>query len=467
MKKRILSLVLILAVLMTALVGCQQASPSQTGEATSSAAGTTAPAGGGERKPITMWFWGASPEQQATMQSVLVDPYNASQTEYKLNVEFRASVDKDISVALAANQGPDIVYGSGPSFVIPLADAGKLENLDRYAEQYGWKDRLLTPMYESGTVNGGLYSLPNSLNTLGIFYNKVVLEENGWTPPTTIAELTKIMDEAMAKGMYASVTGNKGWKPVNENYSSLFLTHFAGPQAMYNSLTGKEKWNNPQMVKAVEELSAWYKKGYFAGEDYVNLNFSESVQLLADKRSPFFIGPTLVFQFASAFFNEANGNVDQLGFIPFPSGDSSVAYPTYTLGTTATLGINANSQNKDAAAAVLDIMMSKEFMQNMTAQWPGYWGVPLKDLDVDLGAMKGLSLEYTKAVQTISKAINDGNFGYFTATFFPPATQQVFIDIDTVWNDTITATEYLDKVDAEFAKEAAKGLVPPIPAPKQ
>ena len=123
-----------------------------------------------------MWFWGAPPEHQETMKAVLIDPYNASQDKYELSVEFRNTVDKDISVALAANEGPDIVYGSGPSFVSPYAAAGKLENMDACSEKNGWKDRILAPIYESGTVNGSLYSLPNSLNTLGIFYNKKVLE---------------------------------------------------------------------------------------------------------------------------------------------------------------------------------------------------------------------------------------------------------------------------------------------------
>ena len=86
------------------------------------------------------------------------DKYNASQDEYQLVVEFRQSVDSDMTTALAANQGPDIVYGSGPAFVMPLVEAGKLENLDEYSKQYGWEDKILQPYYESGTVNGNLYS---------------------------------------------------------------------------------------------------------------------------------------------------------------------------------------------------------------------------------------------------------------------------------------------------------------------
>lgn len=450
---------LLLSVLMLGLLaGCPA-------PAAAPATGSEGASAGGERQTITMWFWGAPPEHQETMKAVLVDPYNASQDQYELVVEFRNTVDKDISVALAANEGPDIVYGSGPSFVAPYAAAGKLENMDACSEQNGWKERILQPIYESGTVGGSLYSLPNSLNTLGIFYNKQVLEENGWEPPTTIEELEAIMDEALAKGMYASVTGNKGWKPVNENYASLFLTHLAGPRTVYQALQGELPWNSPEIVAAVEKSAEWYQKGYLAGEDYVNLNFNDAVQLLADGRSPFFVGPTLVFQFATQFFE--GEDAANLGFIPFPTIGEGLPYPLYTLGTTASLSINANSQHKDAACAIIDRMMTDQFLVDMTARWPGYWGVPVKEITVDTSGLTGLSAEYLNAIATMMDAVNQGHFGYFTATFFPPATQQEFINIDTVWLGTETASDMLARVDQVFAEELANNMVPPIPAPAE
>jgi len=417
-----------------------------------------------EKEVITLWFWGAEPYSQEALNRILAEPYNASQDSYELVIEFRNTVDNDINVALSAGQGPDIVYGSGPAFVMPLAEAGKLAPLDAYSEQYGWKDRLLSPLYDSGTVNGVLYSLPNSVSALGIFYNKKVLSENGWEVPTTIEALEKIMDAAIEKGLYASVTGNKGWKPVNENYASLFLTHFAGPQIVYDCLTGKEKWNNPKVAAAIEKSAEWFKKGYLGGSDYVNLNFSESIQLLADGRSPFFIAPSIGFQWAKSFFTDEKAN--DLGFIPFPSGSEDVNYPTYTLGTACTLSINANSKVKDEAAKILDKMMTPEFMQAMTEAWPGYWGVPLKDFSkVDTSNMEPLSKAFTEAVIAVSDAVNEGNFGYYTNVFFPAATQTQFIDIETVWYDQVSVDEFLNKVDKEFTIEFEKGLVPPIPVP--
>ncbi|REK77730.1 ABC transporter substrate-binding protein [Paenibacillus paeoniae] len=417
------------------------------------------------KEQITLWFWGAPPEHQTTMKQVLVDKFNQSQDQYELVVEFRNSVDKDISVALSAGQGPDIVYGSGPSFVIPFAKANKLEPLDTYAEKYGWKDRIIESVYQSGTVDGKLYSLGNSLNTEGIFYNKKVLKDNNWEVPKTVEDLEKIMDAAMAKGLYASVTGNKGWKPVNENYTSIFLTHFAGKNTVYEALTGKRKWTDPEIVAALEKSAEWYKKGYLAGDDYTNLTFNESIQLLADERAPFFFGPSLVFQFASQSFTD--DIVDNLGFIPFPTVGGSSDAPDYTLGVTATLSINASSKHKDGAAQVLDMMMTNEFMNEMTARWPGYWGVPLKDLKLETDKMSTLSKLYAQSIYDMIDGVNKGNFGYYTGVFFPPAAQQAFLDIDSVWQNQITSQKLMEKAQAEFDKDVEKGLLPPIPMPAQ
>lgn len=418
-----------------------------------------------DREEINLWFWGAEPYAQEAMKKYLVDAYNASQDKYQLVVEFRPSVDSDMTTALAANQGPDIVYGSGPAFVMPLVEAGKLEAMDEYSEEYGWADRILQPYYESGTVDGKLYSLTNGISTMGVFYNKKVLEDNGWEVPTTIEDMEKIMDEAMEKGLYGSVTGNKGWQPVNENYASLFLTHVATPDTVYKCLTGEESWNNDDVKAAIEKSKEWWDKGYLAGDDYVNLNFSESLQLLADEKAPFFIGPSIAFQWAASYFTD--DKTENIAFIPFPATEQ-VPDETYTLGAACTLSINANvsQEHKDEAAKIIDIMMSPDFTEEMTAAWPGYWGTPLKDLSsIDTSDMGYLSKSFMDVVQNVSAAVEKGNFGFYDNVFFPADTQQRIVNIDEVWFGTSSVDDYVDSLETAFKAEFDKGLVPPIPKP--
>lgn len=422
-------------------------------------------AGGDDREKLELWFWGATPNQRAALEKNLVDAYNESQDEYTLEVTFNERVDSNIQTALSAGEGPDIVYGSGPSFVAPFAQSGKLVNLDDYSEQYGWEERILPPIYESGTVDGNLYALANSINTVGVFYNKAVLDELGVEVPTDLESFEAALAAAKEADLYPSVTGNKGWQPVNENYSSMFLTAVAGPDAMHKVLTGEASWTDEPYVRAVEMSAEWYENGYLGGGQYTNLNFLESMQLLADGQSPFFIGPTLGFQFAAEFFNEEAGNVEDLGFMPFPTVGDGLESPLFTLGTTASFSINAQSEHPDAAAAVIDRMMTEEFMTQMSAEWPGYWAVPLSGVELDPSEFEGLSVPFAEAVNEIMPAVDDGRFGYFTATFFPPQTQQALVDIDTVWAGQTDAATFMEGIQSTFAEELKAGAVPPIPAP--
>ncbi|WP_152909881.1 ABC transporter substrate-binding protein [Pseudactinotalea sp. HY160] len=425
--------------------------------------GTSAGADG--RENIEMWFWGATPNQRAALEENLIDAYNESQDEFTLTVTFNERVDSNVQTALSAGEGPDIVYGSGPSFVSPYAQAGKLVDLDDYSEEYGWQDRILPPIYESGTVDGSLYAVANSINTVGVFYNTAVLDELGVAVPTDLASFEKALAAAKDAGLYPSVTGNKGWQPVNENYASMFLTAVAGPDALYKALTGEKPWTDDAFVDAVAMSAEWYQNGYLGGGQYTNLNFLESMQLLADGQSPFFIGPTLAFQFAAEFFNEDAGNVEDLGFMPFPTAGEGLDSPLFTLGTTASFSINAASKHPDAAAAVIDMMMTEDFMTEMSGVWPGYWAVPLVGVELDPSSYDGLSVAFAEAINEIMPAVEDGRFGYFTGTFFPPQTQQALVDIDTVWAGKVDADSFMEGVEQTFAKEFEAGAVPPIPAP--
>ena len=177
------------------------------------------------------------------------------------------------------------------------------------------------------------------------------------------------------------------------------------------------------------------------------------------------MGPSIAFQWAASFFT--GDKEENIAFIPFPATEQ-VPDTTYTLGAACTLSINANAEDshKDEAAKVIDMMMNAEFMQEMTAAWPGYWGTPLKDLSsVDAGDMSYLSAEFVKVVSDISDAVNQGNFGYYDNTFFPSATQTRIVNIDEVWYETSTVDEYVQSLEDEFKTEFENGMVPPTPKP--
>lgn len=414
------------------------------------------------RETVTLWFWGASPEYREALETTLVQPFHDAQDTYDLVIEYKNDVDNDVRVSVMAGEGPDIVYTSGPSWVSPLAKAGKLADLSDYAEKYGWNDRIVAPSMQACTQQGGLYCMTPSLVSDGMFYNAKVLEENGWEVPKTGAELEEIMKAAQEKGMYASAVGNNGWQPINENYSSTFINQFVPPAELEKMLTGEASFDSPEMLAAMEELNRYYKAGYLGGDDYFSLNFDSSISALAEEKTPFFFAPSFAFQWAMSYFT--GDKADDIGWAAFPQLSDAVAYPNYSVGAAFALSVNANSDVIDGAAEVLDMIMSKRFAADIATVWPGYWSIPLQDFPTNPEA-SGVVKAYFDAATAVSGAVADGRFGYKVQTFFPAKTTDVLVkDVEAMWLDKETPEEVVATTAKTFDRELKRGLVQQIPA---
>lgn len=469
--KKFLSLLLSAALLTALLAGCsgkpagndtQTSTPPAADSAAPEATGATAQREYPDREQLTFWFWGAATDYQTHMKKVLCDWYNASQDKYELVLEFRNTVDKDIPVALAAGNGPDIVYASGPSYTSVYAGENLVLDLNSYAEQYGWKDRVLGVMYDACTVDGKLYSVPGGMVIGGLFYNKALFTEKGWTAPTTVDELTALLDKAKADGLYPLGAGNKGWKPCNDHFSSMLINHLGSPSLFYKALSGETSFNTPEMVAAVQAGADWYSKGYLAGEDYVNLDSQEVMQTLQDKRSAMVMAPTLYIQFAAQCFLGADA--DNLGLVPMPTAGTDKA--VYDVAMNCNFAINAATKAPDECAKILDYMLTGEFAGKMTEGWPGYWTVPVKDLlNYDTSKMSGLAKLSVESFQAAIQSIDSGYFALHPSTFFPAATVTAFEDVDTVWQGVQSAEDFCKAVDAELQTEREAGLVCPLLKP--
>jgi raffinose/stachyose/melibiose transport system substrate-binding protein len=412
------------------------------------------------RQLVTMWFWGASPDYRAALDAALVQPFNAAQDRYELVVEYRASVDNDVRVAVMGGNGPDLIYTSGPSDVTPLARAGKLAPLDEYAKQYHWDQRLLTPVLDSCRQFGTLNCMPLSLEADGMFYSRTLFRSRHWQVPTDGPAVERLMQQAAQAGLYPSVTGNKSWQPVNENYADIFLNQYVGPTTLACLLDGQGSWTSPPMLHAINELTRWFKQGYLGGGDYFSLDFDKSLVLLRDQRAALFFGPSILFQWAPNYFPPQDQA--DLAFAPFPALNRAAPYPLYDIGVAFTYSINAKSKVKDGAAAVLDRMVSPDFVLQMAKSWPGYWAPPLRDFPTIIGA-RGIERAYLQTMKDITVAVAHGQYGFRVGTFFPPATRNVFIrDLEAVWIDEETPQQMLAKAAVSFAQERKLGLARPV-----
>ncbi|WP_375450731.1 ABC transporter substrate-binding protein [uncultured Devosia sp.] len=410
--------------------------------------------------PITWWYETASPANQANLKTILVDPFNEANPQYKLAIDFRgAELDKQLRIAMLSGSGPDVVYTPGPSYVASMAQAGQLLPLDDYAAKLGWADRILPVFLELGKYDGKLYALPKTYETLGLFYDKNLFAENNWTAPKTLAELETLADAMLAKGIVPFAAGNADWRPTNEHYVSIILNSVAGPDNVYKALKGEIPWTSEPFVKAIDTLDSWWQKGYF-GPNYFSLTGEQAFAQVASHQAG--MAPTGTWNFSNVPTYFPQNNADP-AFVGFPSGEG-VPYPIYALGIGSTFSIAASSKQPDGAAAVIDYVFSPDFYGKMNTVWQGEWNTPLADLSqVKIG--DSVIPLYGEAMKSLATAVNANQYGYTTWTFLPPATDTYIVSgIEEVWLKKITTAQFLETLQSTFKGEFDAGKVPAIPA---
>ena len=410
-----------------------------------------------DKKPLGFWYETASPENQQHLTDLLVTPFNAAHPESDLSIDFRgADLDKQLRIAMLSGSGPDIVYTAGPSYVASMAQAGQLLALDDYAQKLGWNDRLLPLFLDLGKYNGKLYALAKTYETLGLFFNKTLFDKNGWKAPTTIAELETVAEEAKKAGLVPFGAGNADWRPTNEHYVSIVLNSIAGPENVYKALTGAIPWTDPSIVAAIDKLNDWWQKGYF-GPNYFSLTGEQAFAQVATGAAA--MAPTGTWNFTNVptYFPQNNA---EPGFVGFPSSSGA---PVYALGIGSTFSINAKSENPDGAAAVLDTIFQPKFYSDMNSVWQGEWNLPLKDLS-QVKIAGNVTPLYEQVMKNLATAVGNGQYGYTTWTFLPPATDTYLVSgMEEVWLGKIKTADYLKKWDDTFKQEKSAGKVPAVP----
>jgi raffinose/stachyose/melibiose transport system substrate-binding protein len=408
---------------------------------------------------VSWWYEQATPDQQKLIQHNIIEPYNKANPDYALSVDYRGNeLDKQLRVAMLSGNGPDVVYTAGPSYVAPMAQSGQLMALDDYAAKYKWQDRILPVFLKMGEYEGKLYALPKTYETVGLFYNKTLFDKNGWQAPKTLDELEKVADSMLAAGITPFAAGNADWRGANEWFVTLALNSVAGPDNLNKALRGEMPWTAEPFAQAINRLNDWWQKGYF-GKNYFSLTSSEqAADMMASGRAGMMPTGTWQFQNVATYGKKAGS---EAGFVGFPSASGD---PVFPLGIGSTFSIATRAKNADGAASVINYVFSPEIYGSMNSAWQGEWNVPLKDIS-NIKMTSEVAPLFTETMQTLSAAVNDGDYGYTTWTFLPPATDSYVINgIEEVWLGKATTQDFLTKLDASFQKEMKAGKAPAVPA---
>lgn len=277
MKKKILSLLLVVALIATACLALAACNDNNDDDKNKP---------GGELKgSVKIWWPGGSPTIEAAINKAKAE-YEAAHEGVTIDIATQSTADFYSSYTMALmnkDNFPDIAYVDHV-FVQRLAYDGLIGNLSDYGADEV-KDKFIDSLWSTTQFNGGTYALPMSANVLTVAYNKALLTKV-LGKEFTDADMPKNWTEYIAIGKKIeeyntanNLTGNNKLYLTtvpagtgNESMGAMFFMSYAarsGGRLMNDNLTAME-------LATEQNKSAAAKIKQLGDLGYTPTSFSES-----------------------------------------------------------------------------------------------------------------------------------------------------------------------------------------------
>ena len=299
MKKKILSTILAVAMMVTMLAGCGSnpaPAPAESGDAATApeeaAPEEEAPAAeeaSSTDEEVTIKLFSNLPDRkngQGLVEQLIIDDYMAENPNIKIEVEaLDEEAYKTKFKAYAMEGMPDLVSIWGqPSFLDEVLDAGVLAELnpDDYKD-YGFFEGSL----DGFSKDGKLFGLPRNSDIMGIYYNEKMFQDNGWEIPKSYDELLALGETITAAGIIPmAMDGGDGW-PLAIWYSDMMMKLTGGYSELVLQSIADASFTDPAFTEAAEYLAQASAKGLWQN-GYDSQDYGTAMNLFTNGQAAMF-----------------------------------------------------------------------------------------------------------------------------------------------------------------------------------
>ncbi|MEF9839381.1 MAG: sugar ABC transporter substrate-binding protein [Lachnospiraceae bacterium] len=300
-------------------------------------------------------------EEKTALVNKMIDKFMKENPDIK--VELISTPNDQASEKMfnlaAAGELPDIIE-MNDSWLAPLAEAGHLEDLSSFIDEWEQKDNIVDAACQLGKVmDNKMYYIPYGLWGTTVFYNKEALEETGLKAPVSTEEFYNV-----AKAMTKQESGKSGYAMrgglYGPTHAIMWMLGEAGTPNIIDEDTGECVFDTPEAIEGLKKYAELYQEG-FAPADSISWGFRECVEAFTTEASGMVIQSNEVVQICNDKLGE-----DKYGTTMLPVGASGKTYDTS--GQTG-YAMSANSKNKEASWKFLSFMLdpeeSRELVVNM------------------------------------------------------------------------------------------------------
>jgi raffinose/stachyose/melibiose transport system substrate-binding protein len=208
----------------------------------------------------------------------------------------------------------------------------------------------------------------------GFIFNADAFKELGIEVPTTEAEFFAALDKIKEDGSYLPMAmgTNDQWEAATMGYNNIGPNYWKGEEGRTALIRGEQKLTDEAWIAPYRQLAKW--------KDYLGDGFE--AQTYPDSQNLFTLGRAAIYPAGSWEISGFNTQADfKMGafFPPVPNaGDECYISDHTDIG----LGMNAATENAEAAKTFLNWVGTSEFASLYANALPGFF--PLSDAPVTL-----------------------------------------------------------------------------------
>ncbi len=311
----------------------------------------------------------------AIWQDSIIPAFEAANPGIKVNFTPSAPAEYNaaLNAKLDAGSAGDLITCRPFDASLALYDAGHLADITDLEGMANFSD-----VAKSGwsTDDGAVqFCVPMASVIHGFIYNKDAFADLGLSVPTTEAEFFAALDAIKADGGYIPMAmgTNDQWEAATMGYNNIGPNYWKGEEGRLALIAGEQSLTDEPWVAPYRQLAKW---GDYLGDGY-------EAQTYPDSQNIFTLGRAAIYPAGSWEISGFNAQADfEMGAFPPPvqaAGDTCYISDH----TDIALGMNAKTENADAAKTFLNWVGSPEFASLYANALPGFFSLSSHDVAME------------------------------------------------------------------------------------
>ena len=325
-----------------------------------------------DKTVLTIESWRA--EDQAIWDEKIIPVFEAAYPD--IDLQFKPTTATEYNAALnarlAGGTAGDIITCRPFDAALALYDDGSLADI----KDLNGMDNFSDVAKGAWSTDSGdaTFCVPMASVIHGFMYNKDAFAELELAVPETEDDFYATLDAIKEEGSYIPMAmGTKDqWEAATMGYTNVGPAYWDGETGRLALISGDAKFTDEPFIEAFRQMEKWTP---YLGNGYQAQGYTDSQNLFTLGRAAIY--PTGSWEITG--FQE-NAEFEMGAFPPPKSADGTCYISDHTdMG----IGMNAATENKEAAMTFLEWTTSAEFAGLLTNAAPGFFSLANHEISVE------------------------------------------------------------------------------------